>query len=35
MTLRQAADACNMPIGTFYGKARRLEEGEIGEAGEK
>ncbi len=25
ITLRQAADACGMPVGTFYGKARRLE----------
>ena len=25
ITLRQAADACKMPVGTFYGKARRLE----------
>lgn len=25
MTLRQAADACQMPVGTFYGKARKLE----------
>lgn len=25
MTLRQAAEACQMPIGTFYGKARKLE----------
>ena len=26
MTLQQAADACGMPVGTFYSKARRLEE---------
>ena len=25
LTLRQAADACSMPIGTFYGKARKFE----------
>lgn len=25
MTLRQAAEACNMPIGTFYAKARKFE----------
>lgn len=25
MTLRQAADACHMPVGTFYGKARKFE----------
>lgn len=25
ITLRQAADACGMPIGTFYGKARKFE----------
>lgn len=25
MTLRQAAEACGMPIGTFYGKARKFE----------
>lgn len=25
ITLRQAAEACNMPIGTFYGKARKFE----------
>ena len=30
MTLRQAAEACGMPVGTFYAKARKLEErGEI------
>lgn len=27
ITLREAAQACKMPAGTFYGKARRLEEG--------
>ncbi|MCI9315417.1 MAG: recombinase family protein [Lachnospiraceae bacterium] len=25
ITLRQAADACRMPVGTFYGKARKFE----------
>ena len=25
ITLKQAAEACNMPVGTFYGKARRFE----------
>lgn len=25
ITLRQAADACGMPVGTFYGKARKFE----------
>lgn len=25
ITLRQAADACGMPVGTFYGKARKYE----------
>lgn len=25
ITLKEAADACNMPIGTFYGKARKFE----------
>lgn len=25
ITLKQAADTCNMPVGTFYGKARKLE----------
>lgn len=29
MTLRQAAAACEMPVGTFYGKARRHEESDI------
>ena len=28
ITLRQAAEACGMPEGTFYSKARRFEEGE-------
>jgi len=23
--LKQAAEACNMPVGTFYGKARKFE----------
>lgn len=26
ITLQQAADACGMPVGTFYGKARRFED---------
>lgn len=25
ITLKQAADACGMPVGTFYGKAKRFE----------
>lgn len=25
MTLKQAAEACHMPVGTFYGKARKFE----------
>lgn len=25
ITLKQAADACNMPVGTFYGKVRKFE----------
>ena len=25
ITLKQAAKACNMPVGTFYGKARKFE----------
>lgn len=25
LTLRQAAEACDMPVGTFYAKARKLE----------
>lgn len=25
ITLKQAAEACNMPIGTFYGKAKKFE----------
>ena len=28
ITLRQAAEACGMPEGTFYSKARKFEEGE-------
>ena len=28
ITLRQAAEACGMPEGTFYAKARKFEEGE-------
>lgn len=28
MTLKQAAEACNMSVGTFYGKARKFENGE-------
>lgn len=27
LTLRQAAEACGMPIGTFYGKAVKFEKG--------
>lgn len=26
ITLKQAANACNMPVGTFYGKARKFEK---------
>ena len=26
ITLRQAAQSCNMPIGTFYAKARKIED---------
>lgn len=26
LTLRQAAEACGMPVGTFYGKARKFEK---------
>ena len=29
LTLKQAAAACNMPVGTFYGKARKLENLEL------
>ena len=25
ITLKQAAEACNMPVGTYYGKARKFE----------
>ena len=25
LTLKQVAAACNMPVGTFYGKARKFE----------
>ena len=25
LTLKQAAEACTMPVGTFYGKARKFE----------
>ncbi|MBS5333044.1 MAG: hypothetical protein KHY36_11020 [Subdoligranulum variabile] len=25
MTLKQAAEACNMPVGTFYDKVRKFE----------
>ena len=25
LTLKQAAEACNMPVGTFYGKAKKIE----------
>lgn len=28
LTLQQAAQACGMPAGTFYAKARRIEDGE-------
>ena len=28
ITLRQAAEACGMPEGTFYARARKFEEGE-------
>ncbi len=27
LTLKEAANACNMPVGTFYGKARKFENG--------
>ena len=27
LTLRQAAEACGMPTGTFYGKAVKFEKG--------
>lgn len=30
ITLRQAADACGMPVGTFYGKAQKFENSAIG-----
>jgi hypothetical protein len=26
ITLRQAAQSCNMPVGTFYSKAKKIEE---------
>lgn len=26
ISLREAAEACGMPVGTFYGKARKFEE---------
>lgn len=29
LTLRQAASACEMPVGTFYSKARQYEEGKL------
>lgn len=32
ITLRQAADACGMPVSTFYSKAERLERGREGAA---
>lgn len=35
MTLKQAAEACNMPIGTFYGKARRFEAEATGDGEDK
>ena len=28
LTLKEAAEACNMPEGTFYGKARKFENGD-------
>lgn len=28
ITLQQAADACGMPVGTFYAKARKFEKGD-------
>lgn len=28
MTLQQAAQACEMPVGTFYAKVRRIEDGD-------
>ena len=28
LTLKEAANACNMPVGTFYGKVRKFENGE-------
>ena len=28
MTLQQAAKACEMPVGTFYAKVRKIEDGE-------
>lgn len=34
MTLRQAAGACGMPVGTFYAKARKFEKGEEIKGGE-
>lgn len=29
ITLNEAAKACNMPVGTFYGKARKYENGDL------
>lgn len=26
MTLKEAAKACDMPVGTFYGKIRKMED---------
>lgn len=31
ITLKEAAKACGMPVGTFYGKARKYEEEEVEE----
>lgn len=31
ITLQQAANACEMPMGTFYSKARKLEESNLSE----
>lgn len=33
ITLRQAAEACEMPVGTFYGKARKFEDSIYKETG--
>lgn len=34
ITLRQAAEACGMPVGTFYGKARKFENSVSGNRGD-